>query len=442
MVPMKNKQQNKIWITILFFFGLNYVFPVAGTIIHFILLPIIFYMVYTEDPDYFPGLILLLVSGSFSAMTLYLSIFFVVLLKAKYFYNSDLKPILILLLLCLPLIIYHLIEVTLYYQELIPVVKSVQYYLAFFPFFYGYQIAKKINYKNINSIVIVLLLLLLAPLFGIPNWGNRITAFSIPFLFSLIFILNKKLLKNNYETLFKITLVFFAFFLIINRNMFSGHTILAIVLSSLIIIIRYKFSNFRILRILKPNILFFISVILIFITIYSTVTFSGLLNIDSGVENRFANLSNAINYGYFKIIGDRGPIWASIWNDLIKEMNIIPPVLNKQLFIMSNTTYSSFYIPMDAHNIYLELFRQFGIFIAPLLIAAYILVLSRASTPLFSKSTDTLLFALTASVLSVGIIGGFFGQFVLMPTFSFFFIGLAGMLYSLSSAQNKSQICQ
>jgi hypothetical protein len=419
-----------MWLGIFIAVLLVFVTRLIGTPLHFFLLPFIFWIIYNEKCDFFPGLSLLLITESFVLFLILSCVFITVIIKWRRFYFSEARLIFILTLSLLPLFIWLFFQYQ--GQGIIVPFKSLQYYFAFFPFFYGMLISREFEDYHVLGIIFILALALIFQITDFFGGTVRLIVFAIPFFISVFFVTIFKTDQSFNKPVVGLFSSLVIILYIANLNSTVFNVLLVVILSSIIAILRMRSLSTIKYRFLTSKWMFIISLGFIILTIKATaIDRSNLTLSEVNYETKFSSIASVRNFAYFKILGDRGPIWRSIWLSAIDEINILPVIKSEDLYIENTLTGQDYYQAMDSHNIYLELIRRFGVLAGPVLGFIYILMILKSVKLLSVPDIDPYLISLGATVFSVGLIGGLFGQFVLMPGFSFFLIGLAGILYGL-----------
>jgi hypothetical protein len=130
----------------------------------------------------------------------------------------------------------------------------------------------------------------------------------------------------------------------------------------------------------------------------------------------------------FKLIDDRAPLWYSVYQSSVLSGQFAIPLVQRDYTFFSTlgTEYDS---GLAAHNIFLELIRNYGIATGIILSLAYVFMIFKASLILSLENLNLYFLIIVSSVIACGFFGGMTGQYALLGNFSFLFVGLAGLSY-------------
>lgn len=410
--------------------------------IRFFIAPILFFMILSRRAEFFPGLVIHLFAETISMYIILFSCLITTLLYWKYWFNTRLKWIFILTLLPLPILIWQ--TVIRYFNMnlgFIDIIIPIDYYLGLFPFFYGFLISERFNKEIFGGIVFVLLLSFFINTMGIFDNTIRIVFYAIPFLITYAVFGKSNLLSSGFQLILRIGTVIVIGIYIFFINQTTITILSSILLSILLVYLKIrKFNNLVLLLSSKWTFIFTILVVawLAFSTNKTAVAFKSYSTGDlAGLK--FTNYNDLVDRISFKTFADRAPIWRGVWLSIVSQNNILPPYKVKSYEI---TTLEGNKIKSEvgAHNIFLELLRKDGYFVGLIIGFTFIIQILLACSLLRLPLDDRLLISMVSSVAIVGIIGGMTGQFPLMASFSFLFIGLAGLLFGLGYFEDVNVI--
>jgi hypothetical protein len=414
------------------------VYSYSGLLYSLIIAPIIFLMIWSRKVEYFPGIAIHLFAETTSMYIILLSCLVLTLFQWRFWMRTKIKWLFLLVLIPIPILIWH--TYVRYFMMDIKLVDSITklgFFLGIFPFFYGFLLAKKIDREILFGIIFVLLLSIFLNSIGYRGILIRIIFFAVPALITFAIIGKFSQLISGFQILLKVSaiLIFVSYFIFLNTTTLT--VFLSVLLSVLLAYIKKK--NFdKWVNILSPRITFIVTILLVgwlAITTDST-RFSGNVDPNKDLTTlRFTNFNDIADRLSYKTFGDRAPIWRGVWLDIVAQNNILPPLKSKSYEV---TGLSGGHSESDiaAHNIFLELLRNYGYIVGLIIGFAYIVQIVLAGSLLRLPINDTLLISIVSSVAIVGTFGGMTGQFTMMPSFSFLFMGLAGILYGLFYTQN------
>ena len=172
----------------------------------------------------------------------------------------------------------------------------------------------------------------------------------------------------------------------------------------------------------------------IILTIYVVMSTGERGGVGYGVRGvgQIESLGDILPALEFKAFGDRGILWAGAWDTLVRENNIWPPIQPPLLnYVMS--TGHELEVTFGAHNIGLELLRQYGFVVGFIGILVYLTMIGYVGRVFVLRPKYRLMMIVGAEVLATALVGGLVGQYVLMNNFSFLLTGLAGLVYGYVS---------
>lgn len=430
----KNKDETFIiYIHILIAFLCLIAYTYATDYYKIIFMPYIVFMFWKEDPKYFPALIVHSLSGSIISILILILCALKTIEHYKFLAKMTNRWVLILSLLPAPVIIYQIIIRTFYLNiSFINNIIHAGLYLGIFSFFYGILIAKKLNKDIINAIINVLIFIMIFNAFGfISNMRGQIFSYVFFCVIGLLTIAGKKryLSLNNIIIFSGIILIAMLLTGFIDIRF---HFLFSIVLSFLMVYLHVK--NSYLIDYLSNKIVIIFSIAVLAFIIYYTNEYAS-----SSLEFRdytFDQVSNYPQLLYFKIFGDRGILWQSVWNDIIYYKYFIPPLVVKPI---NYVTTSGIVIEYEsgAHNIVLELIRVYGIIFGLIISTIYFIILIFLGKTLKNRIIDKKVLLLVSTAYSIMLIVGIVGVFVLTINFSFLIIGLSGLSFSYTKFNLK-----
>ena len=128
----------------------------------------------------------------------------------------------------------------------------------------------------------------------------------------------------------------------------------------------------------------------------------------------------------FKAFGDRGILWGGVWSVLVQENNVWPPI--QPPLVSYEAGHKMLEVTFGAHNIGLELLRQYGFVVGSIGLAVYVNIVLAVGKGVSVYNLHPLTLVIGAVVLATSVIGGLTGHFVLMNNFSFLLMSLAGIV--------------
>lgn len=403
--------------------------------------PYIIYLVYKRDPVYLPALIVFVTPGTTITYAVLFSTMILSISSFKEIKKYGLKWVFLLTLLPAVIFLYISLQRLLVMGEgLVAILTPLDYYLGIFPFFYGVLIAKKISRNSINGILIALFIMPLLSQFGIVNFSIRIYWISYPvfmiiFLGSLIYIIQKKAVNQNW---------FFLSFLFLLFNLSPKFTVLFSGIISLIIFYFKAYQRKILLKIFTSWRIVIVFLVVIFLVISNAekaIESLSIQDLNSTESSYYGSWSSFKEQLYFKAFGDRAPIWLGGWNIIIeqKEFYFYPPT-KPFVYTMQSLTGSEISeneIPI--HNLLLELMRNYGFLYGLWLfiLFIYFCIIGAGKFIWGMKENNVLLLSLSAGTLGSALVGSLVGQYPLMGTFSISMITFLGIFFALNFNQMK-----
>lgn len=409
-------------------------FSLGGEIFKYAILPYIAYMVFSRNPDYLPSLIIFMIPGNVITVTILLLSFIVTLYKIKIFKNSNIKFYLYLTLLPTPYLIINSIYRIIYVNKsIIEELVYLSMFFGLFAFFYFYILTKEGRLK-LNHIIVILALLFFVILLNFlypEDDPIRYIFFSFPLAGSFIFSVRNTYFSKFDSSIKLFSLIAFLYFLYaINYQTF---TLLLSAIISIHLIYLYNTKKIKSLKLYTSYLPFVLSVIFVFYAIKNSEIYSVDANQKQVVEYSTLSLEDMSafkNRLLNKAFDDRAPLWNGIYLSILNNPRILPPTSIEEYTIVTNEGFES-QSELPAHNLFLELIRLYGLLFGIIASIVFIHFIVSASKLLLTKNLNPIVCALLCVYLAVGIAGSTTGQFPLLFTFSFMFLGLGGYFEAL-----------
>lgn len=412
---------------ILSLFGYQYL----GLPFKIIISTVIFLMIWSKRPEFFPGLAIHLIAESMSMYTILFSCLFTVLLHWKYWKQTKIKWLFLLVIIPLPIFFWQ--TYSRYFEMKLGFLNSItpmEYYLGLFPFFYGVLISKKKTAGIFLGIIIVLIISSALNLSGLFSITVRLVFFSIPCLITYAFTIRIKHISSRLEFI----LLGSAFIVSLAYLLIAKNTTFTLLLSTLfgwLLTFLKKNKFIKLTYFLSSKWAFIITIIFVLIVANSVnnSTVENVVDLNKDMSQlKLTNVNDFKERLAFKSLGDRAPIWRGVLLSVIAEKNVLPP-LTRTPYDINTIWGKEIKTEIGAHNIFLELLRCYGIIIGIISGIIYITQLVYAGYSYKLLSKDPLSISILSTVISVGVIGGMTGQFVLLASFSFLLMSLAGIFY-------------
>ena len=437
MNPRKPNQNFTIYLHVIIAIALLPAYTKLGESFKYLAAPYVFYLVWSEKPQYYPALIIQMATGS----TISLMVLLLCLIKTVLNYKK-LKQITgswLIWLAFLPAPYMFYLTFIRYFEMDLGLIGSfvpLAYYLSLFPFFYGILLSRNFNDFIFKAMIISLFLLFFISRFGILGL-IRINTFSIVLLlviglitimpFKISFHIDK---VTKYLGLFTII----SFFMTSSGEKF--HITLSVLLAFGVLYLYLRRNKFLLNNLVKPRIFIVLAVVAILI-INSTYNYKGATDASDFSYNKIEDFPS---YIMFKALGDRGPIWYGVWHSVLDEKIYFPPlkVVGIDYLAVSGGLVEDSDIP--AHNIVLELLRNYGLIFGFLFSGIYILMIIKFANVFRLKNQNPYVLLLSSVVFGIAIVVGMTGQFVLMPDFSLLLMGMAGICMGYSYHRQNSII--
>lgn len=398
------------------------------------LFPYVLFLLFSKKADYIPALVIYSLPGNTISLLIILGCFLISIINYRILKKMKIGFILKGLLILAPIFLYSFYE--LFFIKGVGfslTFNYLSYYLGFFCLFYGVLVAPKFKQIHLNSIILVCFLLPL--IMFIPSHEEKI----VIRLFWLALPLSMTiLLKGFFNIKLKInsTLGIFSFLFIFLIAIPYGLKLTPVLsgIISIIILASLSKSSKIVYKILNPKILS------IFIFLFLMLALSlGQSNIQSNkeydIDSEIDNFSSLLSYINFKAIDDRAVIWAGVIKEIDQNLLYLPTGSALKINFINSSGHSIEESDYGAHNVLLELIRQYGLICGISLSIFLIIIFSRFKV-IFQNSKNSLLILFSASLLGLGISELFFGQALIMSIFSFTFFSMIGLCYGSSIKPN------
>jgi len=420
---------NVIWGHLAIAFGCLPAYLYAGEGFKYLVAPYVIYMVVSKNGAYFPALLFHFLFGSTISFVILLSCASLAIFHFRLWFQVRLGLIFLMSIIPLPFFVFQTYQRGLglgsgLVESLIP----LSYYIGLFPFFYGVLVYRSIDSRIMECVYALLGGVTIVQLWMLSDYSIRYYFYALPAIMALLlYVYVKRQAKAiPFYVCALAVLAGLSFILNLAGMTFTLllSTLLAMVISALIV-------KSRIRQFLYSKWMFLGGTMLVALTINYG---SSLTSIPSGKSFELNSQIDITDFSQwkdrlvFKIFEDRVPVWTGAWNQIVGENLLLPPLHVKQ-FEMKSQGGGKIDIDFGAHNLFLELLRNYGFVFGLLLSLVFILMITKSTALLNVGSRDVYFVVGSATVFSVGIIGSMFGQFPLVVTFSFLLMSLAGICY-------------
>jgi len=211
------------------------------------------------------------------------------------------------------------------------------------------------------------------------------------------------------------------------------HFLGSVLLSFLITILYLSKKNLLIDFFTKKRLVVFMIIIIIYIM---SVTFDYSLSNVPFSSFSYYDITSYPQFIIYKAFADRGVIWNAVWSDLLYYQYLIPPIF---VYGYSYTSISGAKMEVEfgAHNLFLELLRQYGLLFGMIVSVSYISMIVYVGKVFKIERDDFYFILLASTIFGIGVVVGLTGMYTLMINFSFLFMGLAGLLYGYSFTEKE-----
>jgi len=429
IVQLEGVINDKIIWNIIFAIVCMPLFSFGGEIFKYAVLPYVAYMIFSRNPDYLPSLIIFTIPGNVITVAILLLSFIVTLYKIKMFKNSSIKFYLYLALIPTPYLIINTIYRIIYVNKsIIDELVYLSMFFGLFSFFYFYILTREGRIK-LNHIIIILALLFVIILLNFlypEDDPIRYIFYSFPLAGCFIFSVRNSHF-SKFDSAIKLTsLIAFLYFLyVVNHQTF---TLLLSAIISLHLIYLYHTQKVKSLKIYTSYLPFILSFFFVFYAMTNAEIYSVDVNQKQDVEYSTLSLDDV---GAFKnrllnkAFDDRAPLWNAVYLQILNNPHFLPPE-NIEEYTLTTTEGFESETNLPAHNLFLELIRVYGLLFGIIASFVYINFIVSASKLLLIKELNPIIIALLSVFLAIGIAGSTTGQYPLLLTFSFMFLGLGG----------------
>lgn len=396
------------------------------------------WLIFTKDAGALPAI---------AIISSYLSnsyvIFFAFILISIINYNTLKKYgvhiIFIVLMLFLPFVAFQSgVKIFTFNMKSGLVLNQFQLYFSMFAFFYGILIKETFSKKVMMAYFITLILLYLlnfANLISPDFFMVRLTFYIIPFFGAFLSYYFFGRGKKVHVVYLLIGILIILTSLILTDSTFTIYltTFFAFVISTM-----YYNKKFKILyrSLGLPAFLVVFLLISYAITEFEVNDYSSYKDLEMSDINSFESLSNRMKMKFFD---DRAPIWVGVWEDIIYDMNWLPPTVVSEIKVATRID-KEIDFDFHAHNVYLELLRTNGIIMGIVLSIIFVIFVLLARKIYLLPGVNSLFIVFISAALSSMIIGAITGIYVLLATFAPFVITIIGLAYAMSQNNLKEKL--
>ncbi len=376
------------------------------------------WLVHQRKVDYFPFIVLITAFLS-TAYILYLQMFLLSVLNyntIKSFKQTKLFNLFIGLMGAF--IFYSTNKYLLSANGLGKSLESYSFVLALAPFFYamilkGSYDAKAMFRRLFYVLIIIIALSTLFKYLSVDFVSTRLVFFIIPFLFVQIFL---HISEKKKDILFVSILVFFA------TAQLGTFTLLFTALLSLLFVYTSRLIG---LKKLTPILLFLIPIIAIIN--YDKADYSRFKYLEMSEVSSLDDFNDRLS---LKLFQDRAPIWSAAWHAVYTTPEIEPPLEPKKYNIQTDGN-NNVEWDYHSHNLFLEAIIRLG-WVIGLLVSLVFLVINLSSFDRLDFHQDRILKSLFITGIISNVVGSQSGIFPLLLDYTFFSLGLLGILVVLN----------
>ena len=419
---------------------IGFISAALSGILKLILLPYVTYLLISKRVEFFPALLIILSYGTILTIAAGVICIPIVINNRHKLMSKRFRQFYYLILAMLPIFIVITLLRVLEGYDLTSALVMNDYYIAFWFLLYGFINFEQFKMQNVSPIVFIGLLLALSrPLivdilpfstlirnsnyfliFGILLLVNNLVYKKIPTKFSLYALIILTLL--SYGLGFKFTFWFGVLIGLLSLRNWQKHDIAPKVL---------KYSGDR----MFSRFLFFFPFFFLITTLWLTPNYSQKYQ-DVKVDYSFNK--NLIDQILFKTFADRGLIWTGVFNGIISNTELLPPIKEWKIKYF-DANEAEHEVNFEAHNLILGLVRTNGYLCGLIMIYIYLDTMkSLHRTRPYLVGFQRIL---ATSLLGLGIAVFITGQYTLQINSSFFFMfstgGLIGYSESIASRNSK-----
>lgn len=402
---------------LLAFFALMVLYTYGGNMGMLIAAPHAIYITLKRELTLLPAILVHCAAGNSVSILIFLIFVYFTLSNYKR-YPKEALHIFWCLVALLPIMVFLVYQKIFLDGIYVPIaIMDIQYYLAFFAFFYMFSInsntEERIDTAK-KSLLVVLSLCIIQPFlnesfFRISQAGYFLS-FSI-----LAALLCKKIRLNATVILSIISIIIF----LTNRNV-SEFTILFTSCYSFLIAYLYFNNHWRALTAMTGYLPFFVILVLYAIAIHSYLSIENL---------RFDEAASFFDRLKYKFFADRAPYWTAAVKQIAEYRHLFPihdmPDMTATLTSGREVDFS-----FGAHTTFLALIRNFGFIPGIILCLSYIKCTILSGKVFKVQSLNPYLIIIYATAISSLIIICLTGTYTMMLLFATFSFGFSGMAYS------------
>ena len=396
----------------------------GGEVYKLLLAPYVLYLLFSIQPKFVPALLLHFMNGTTMSFLILLGCLIISIKHIKKLKYYKVRLLFLVTLMPLPFFLYAIfLKMTLFDVAFVVLVDFLFMYFGLFSFFYFVIMSDRIKANHLKYIFITLAISTVLSFFY--SITVRYMFFTLPLFFSLMLICLK------YRKIFS---KFFIVSLLLVIMIISDGITTTLIVTSLIA------SLISILYVMRKKLSGSIAYVFLAMTVYIVLTSiqnynpsnTQLSNYEfSESEGNLFDPSNLYNYSKFKLFEDRTPLWSSIYDNYVTNGWYSIPIAPNNTFFLQTIQGTEYESDLTAHNIFLELIKSYGILTGIIISIVFIIMIIKSSLILKIKELNIYLIIISSSIISCGFFGGMVGQYLLLGTFSFLFIGLAGLCYGL-----------
>lgn len=425
----------KMYLHLIFAIILFPILTQFGQLPKFIIAPYVLYLLLAKDPVFIPALIIISATGSTISVLILLTCIWISISNVQRIKEANSYFIFLASIAILPFFVYHFVtRVILHGESFISVLVHWSLFLGIFPFFYGVIMGDRFNKEVIKGGVVAIFSLTLLSSLGSSVFGFiRLSSFTHVYLLAigiLIIFRYKQRIPTVIRALGIINILLF----VTGITELKFHSLFASILVVLLIMGVSKNWKIIIASFYKPVTYFFIVLMVVFVT--RNALELGDVGLAKGAMD-YTNFSDFPKYIQHKAFGDRGVVWKGVWNALTDQNLWWPPLAPIEYTIETVRGAEIEDIDYGAHNLPLELMRNYGFVVGGILGFIYVSTLIKMVRGIGIFKNDFILLSLVSLFFSIGFMTGLTGQSTLHPNVSFTFMGMVGVLLVLTQSNRK-----
>lgn len=417
---------------------------VLGEFVNYALIPYVVYLVWREDVQYYPALIVLCATGSTLAVLILVLMLIKVITRIGHFQQTNTHWLVVWLLAPLPFLLWVAgVKFFSLGEGFAASIIHLQFYLSLVPFLYGMLLSATLS----GRMPYALFGLFIAAQAYYPiivqvfETALRIKVFSAALLLIVgVFISAQYLMRQLKTEIGQVLTVLSLFYLGLHLTglLELKFTLLfAVLIGSSILYFTNSPDTWRYFDVLYLKSGYLALLVAMFVL---SITFAKQYGVVGNIsELSYTDLGDLPQLLQYKLFGDRGLLWASILMHLEQTSHWLPPYVVESYArlipgggILDDTTFG-------AHNIPLELLRQYGFLVGVICTALY-LVFVRLGFSFFTLKNQNIHYRMLVAVaLGLNIAAGFSGMFVLMANHSVVNMGIVGMAFGTYLARSAAR---